>query len=51
LRRRDFLDKADRVVLVVLVETLLLTECKENFLEDSGVGIGRVGSFAGAIGS
>jgi hypothetical protein len=51
LRRRDFLDKIDRVVLVVLVETLLLTEWNENFLEDGVGGVGRVGFFAGVIGS
>jgi hypothetical protein len=51
LRRRDFLDKVDRVVLVVLVETLLLTEWNENFLEDGVGGDGRVGFFAGVIGS
>jgi hypothetical protein len=51
LRRRDFLDKVDRAVLVVLVETWLFTEWNENFLEDGVGGVGRVGIFAGVIGS
>jgi len=50
--RVDFSEMLDRTEFVVLVEVLLRTEWKENFLrEDVLDGCGKVGLFADAIGS
>lgn len=50
--RVDFADMFDRAVLAVLVEMLLRTDWKENFLRDDVlVGWGKVGLFPGVMDS
>lgn len=52
LMRVDFADMFDRALLAVLVEMLLRTDWKENFLRDDVlVGWGKVGLFPGVMDS